>query len=244
MKKILSALVLSALACASSEETLDNKIEARTQALTESITGPFGDSPVNLYVGWTTDDFFQWALFKRQSDGACNWVKLGGAGGLTNSVSILTGAYGAANDYISVIRVNGSASVTCPSGTVYEFRPLKNFGGWFVDIAGGHGDDYFDCGAPGEGPVTCYGQQGNDYMVAWDPFSRLQGGDNDDTLVSIVPPASARYVSMKGGNGNDCLALPLNGPAPMIFDCGEGAPNDRSTIALGAHCSYVTGTCP
>lgn len=125
----------------------------------------------------------------------------------------------------------------------YSFTAVSTANTRTVGVYGGTAGDWIDCSTTAAGQsVECYGNGGNDAIILQQAYglTLLDGGDGNDT-VRVPSVSTAAKVTMRGGNGNDCLSSFWTPPA--VYDCGPGT-GDRSTGMVGAGCEALVTSCP
>jgi hypothetical protein len=123
--------------------------------------------------------------------------------------------------------------------------------GWRVTVYGSaYGGDYMNCSGGGSGPVTCFGQGGNDLMESWQPKVWLFGGKGDDKIrFNGTPNVNTKIY---GDEGIDCLQAQITASSIGAEDCGpHPSPNpcidpvahpetcDRSTGVMETNCQWT-----
>jgi len=195
-----------------------HSIAAAGSALALStVNSPFGPSaPVQALIGRNTQAPVEVIVWKRVSDGACKSTLIGDAFGLTDDV-LVVGSSGA-DTIIVEERAPDYDAIFCN----FHLNTL-DYGGHFLDVHGGAGDDTL---LSGSGDTWHYGEDGNDYL-AFKGAGNLFGGNGNDIVIAMSSIFTAE--GLYGEAGSDCLEDQNN--AAFTIDCGPGS--DQISLAYG-----------
>lgn len=246
---ILSVLGLVALAVACQQEPGEVE-QIPPQMLTVTVSPPNQAQAYNVYVGQSLSVDAPVTLatyvvvYRNVNTGTCAWMQgLGDAGGFTNDLVVHGTGYG---DSFEVPASTSSTPIWCyeqPTWKQYQIGPIRPDAGYHgktVMLHGDGGGEFMECNGNGT-PVTCYGDDGDDYLQTTLGDAELHGGPGNDRLIGqAVDNTRARFY---GDDGDDCLSYLMTG-RPAVYDCGPGT-GDRSHGIWGNNgCEAYTSACP
>jgi hypothetical protein len=200
------------------------------------LDDPFGGSNVaclgrdqaddKTYIMWTKGNVpFHACLGKQQ---------LGDEHGLFDSFEV-QGHDG--SDYISI-----GCAIAC-GFTTTSLQPDFAWGGHYIDLNGGDGNDRLRVGDGNAGEFMdswLFGGAGADWLVGSAPIGRLLGHDGNDTLESTSSFATGEWLD--GGNHDDCLKA--SGTDIAYFDCGPGNDKWLTFTLVSQNCETFATSCP
>lgn len=198
-----------------------------------AVSARIGSTTVSLPSGGT--EVRQVIVWQTAATGACATTILGGPSGLFDDFHV----HGSGGNDLLEIQFWWLSTTKCGQ----TIDPLV-YGGHYLDISGGPGNDVVSCLSRGDTYVA--GEDGNDGLYSDNPFGLLSGGAGNDSIFSDGGPEGREIVY--GGDGDDCLSDHSGNAA--IFDCGTGT--DRLSTANGWHVpdnaisceSFALATCP
>ncbi len=142
--------------------------------------------------------------------GTAQWYYIGsGVAGLADDWRIRGGTD---DDYMVILRsgLNLPSNDTCDGDTAWN---APTYNGHYIDLDGEGGEDELWGGST---DTWLYGGGGNDYLRAYAAYGEMQGGADDNRLISLV-----HSMSFVGGTGADCASTFSGGSNSYSMGSGD-----------------------
>ncbi len=196
------------------------------------LDSPFGDDPVDVYVGSDPNyGYSQWLAWQDYFTGECWWDYLGDYNGLPTDLHV-RGGWG--EDWM--IPAPDGGTTFCD----YELVP-PIAAGRKIFLEGQGGNDFMWVDGSNVAPTVAMGGEGDDMLITVTDGGETSvlGGPGNDRLIAL---GNAGYGYFSGEQGNDCLWL--EGSGLGRDSCGTGTADQwGGATTKPLDCEQTTTSC-